>query len=124
MFSEITDESSEVVVNRFFGYFFAMFQSSQILGNLISSLVLEPPPSPSPFHKNLTEYNHLEKCGANDCPIVSDKNQVEIIIARPTDSTVYLLCFIYLILALTSICLIAFFLDSFTTGLLFKHKIL
>ncbi len=117
MFSELTGESSEVVVNRFFGYFFAMFQTSQILGNLISSLVLKSPTPPASIYTNLTNIMRLDKCGANDCPtITGDIQTVGQIITRPTDSTVYLLCFIYLMLALTSICLIAFLLDSFEIG--------
>ncbi len=106
--AEITGEVSETVVNRFFGIFFAMFQTSQILGNLISSVVLKPPVKLS----NQTGFEFdFALCGYNDCPGNAAGGSSSI--PRPQDSTVYTLCFIYLILACISIALIAFFLDSF-----------
>ncbi|XP_072032785.1 protein unc-93 homolog A-like [Amphiura filiformis] len=38
-YAVIHNEKSDVIVSRFFGIFFLFFQSSQVLGNLISSLV-------------------------------------------------------------------------------------
>lgn len=92
-----------------------MFQTSQILGNLISSLVLEPPKTDDILNNTNTL---LSKCGINDCPIDIATGQLGQTIQRPTDATVYTLCFIYLTLALISICLIAFYLDSFDSGIL------
>lgn len=54
-------ETSEVVINRFFGIFFAMFQSGSIWGNIISSTVLKP-------ESNSTVSTNLSFCGINDCP--------------------------------------------------------
>jgi len=58
---------------------------------------------------NLTR---LARCGANDCPSHGSE-AAGAQIQPPELSTVYTLCFIYLILALVSILLIAFFLDTF-----------
>jgi hypothetical protein len=113
MRAEITNENGETVVNRFFGIFFAMFQISQILGNLISSIILKPESSQK---QNLSK---ISRCGSNDCPYVVDKTDEQPIIIAPELSTVYTLCFVYLILAFLSIILIAFFLDSITSGILF-----
>ena len=114
MNAELTGESGEAMVNKFFGIFFAMFQTSQIIGNLISSMVLKPPVNNinSLSGLNLTR---LAKCGANDCPShgsATDGAQIQ----PPELSTVYTLCFIYLTLALISILLIVFFLDTFDKG--------
>lgn len=106
--AEVTGEESETVVNRFFGIFFAMFQTSQILGNMISSVVLKPPVQ---LNNQTTSIVNFATCGSNDCP--SNVAGGSSSIPRPQDSTVYTLCFIYLVLACISIALIAFFLDSF-----------
>ena len=39
-YAELNDETQDAVVTRFFGIFFLIFQSGQIWGNLISSMVL------------------------------------------------------------------------------------
>ncbi len=112
-YSILSHETNEVVVNRFFGIFFSMFQFSQILGNLISSVVLKPPKD---FNNslNITLFD-LELCGSNDCPIsanTKDNSKPAIKIVRPQLSTVYSLCFIYLLLAVASILLIVFYLND------------
>ena len=57
-----TGESELSIVSRFWGIFFFMFQSSQIVGNLISSLVFQQDTS---LNANSSGY----KCGADDCYI-------------------------------------------------------
>ena len=111
-YSVLSQEISEVVVNRFFGLFFTMFQTSQIFGNLISSSVLKPD-STNDDELNETKSIGNRMCGALDCPSVLGG---ETKIKRPQLSTVYMLCAIYLTLALTSIFLIVCFLDSYKTN--------
>ena len=41
-YATLTGQDGDAVVTRFFGIFFLIFQSGQIWGNLISSLVLQP----------------------------------------------------------------------------------
>lgn len=112
-YSLLSHETNEIVVNRFFGIFFSMFQFSQILGNFISSVVLKPPDDLN-SSLNSTLFN-LELCGSNDCPQVDGDNNkpAAVKIVRPQLSTVYSLCFIYLSLAVASILLIAFCLNDF-----------
>lgn len=62
-YSKLTGETTEAVVNRFFGIFFAMFQSSQIFGNIISSNVLK-----SDTNTTNQVFNY-STCGAYDCPV-------------------------------------------------------
>ena len=106
MNAELTGENGEAMVNKFFGIFFAMFQTSQIIGNLISSMVLKPQVDNK---KSLSGLNltRLARCGANDCPSHGSE-AAGAQIQPPELSTVYTLCFIYLILALVSILLITY----------------
>ncbi|XP_072033725.1 protein unc-93 homolog A-like [Amphiura filiformis] len=62
-YAVIKRETRDAIVNRFFGVFFLFFQSSQVLGNLISSLVF------SQDIKNSTGSGDdgVFKCGAKDC---------------------------------------------------------
>ena len=102
-YSLISGELNEIVVNRFFGIFFSMFQLSQIIGNLISTTVLKPE-----IDENERLITKLEYCGANDCP-----GDLQAKIKRPQLSTVYRLCAIYLCLAFTSILLIVTLLNTY-----------
>jgi len=70
-FSTLTNESNEVVVNRFFGIFFSMFQMSQIIGNLISSTILKPEIDGE------FKLGFSSACGKNDCPNSSNVARVE-----------------------------------------------
>lgn len=62
-YAKYSGESTEVVINRFFGIFFAMFQSGNIWGNIISSTVLKPE-----LVENSTFVSNISFCGSNDCP--------------------------------------------------------
>ncbi|XP_078617626.1 protein unc-93 homolog A-like [Branchiostoma floridae x Branchiostoma japonicum] len=67
-YAQVSKENLSVVITRFFGIFFGIFQTSQIWGNLISSLVLrQRAESPGPVPEaNLTH------CGASHCPDAGD----------------------------------------------------
>ena len=56
----ISGNTENAIINRFFGIFFLFFQTSQVLGNLISSLVLRQENNEAPTGEFI--------CGANDCP--------------------------------------------------------
>lgn len=103
-YSSLSGESNEAVVNRFFGIFFAMFQMSQIVGNLISSTVLKPEVSGG----SEGSVNLESPCGSRDCPSSSEAT-----VKKAQLSTVYTLCFIYIILGLLSIILIKLFLGEY-----------
>ena len=60
-YAVIQRETRDAIVNRFFGIFFLFFQSSQVLGNLISSLVFMQDTS------NSTGLGEDYACGAQDC---------------------------------------------------------
>lgn len=60
-YAELNRESQDAVVTRYFGIFFLIFQSGQIWGNLISSLVLQQGVNDT-FRENAAEV-----CGARFC---------------------------------------------------------
>ncbi|XP_037084786.1 UNC93-like protein [Pollicipes pollicipes] len=108
LYAEIIQDASEPVIVKFFGIFFLLFQSSQIWGNLISSLVLSPglgegASSPSE--------DSLAICGINYCPgveIASNNTNLQ----RPSTTKIFTLAGIFLGLAVASSILIAVFVDS------------
>lgn len=102
-YAALTDTSSEVWVVRFFGFFFMVFQSGQIWGNLISYYVL----SPGGVAPNQTKG---EFCGSEFCPsshVITNNTNLE----RPSDSKVTLLCAVYTGCALMASVFIFLFLD-------------
>ncbi|XP_078617627.1 uncharacterized protein LOC144885578 [Branchiostoma floridae x Branchiostoma japonicum] len=64
-YAGMVGETQQDVITMFFGIFFMVFQSGQIWGNLISSLVLERGNVTS---LGLTPEELSEICGANNCP--------------------------------------------------------
>ncbi|XP_047141909.2 protein unc-93 homolog A isoform X1 [Hydra vulgaris] len=96
--------SEDNMVNKFFGIFFLIFQSGQIWGNLISSLVLKP----SGGKLNSTEANIGEVCGKNFCPStdISSAHQ------ETSKSTVTLLMSIYLGFGVLAVFFVFIFLDK------------
>ncbi|XP_069136168.1 protein unc-93 homolog A-like [Argopecten irradians] len=97
-FSEITGESFDSILSRFFGIFCMAFQSTQIWGNLISSAVLQyghkPPPLP----------NTTLVCGAEECP------ESMSIPALPETTIIYILISIYMGLTLIGLLITVFLL--------------
>lgn len=60
-YSQLSRETQDAVVTRYFGIFFLIFQSGQIWGNLISSLVLQQ------GMEDTFRDNAGDVCGANFC---------------------------------------------------------
>ena len=77
-YSKISGEKAEPIINKYFGIFFAMFQSSNIWGNIISSTVLKP------VVENGTDSSiDISLCGYYDCP-----DSAGVTIKKPKLSTV------------------------------------
>lgn len=93
------------VINRFFGAFFMVFQTSQIWGNLISSLVFQ-----TSDNKTITE-NDLLSCGANFCPSSSTNNTN---LDKPVETKVYTACGIYIGFGVLAVIFISLGLDRIT----------
>ncbi|BFZ13336.1 hypothetical protein BsWGS_16375 [Bradybaena similaris] len=100
-YAKLTSKDQDGIINLFFGFFFLFFQSSQIWGNLISSLVF------ASHEDNSTE----AKCGAQFCP--SDaKSGNESTNFQQADTKVYTVCGIYLGSAVVAAIIVSVFLDK------------
>ncbi|XP_023562260.1 protein unc-93 homolog A isoform X2 [Octodon degus] len=94
---------SKDVVNKYFGIFFFIFQSSGVWGNLISSLVLGQTPN-----KEFFSEDQLKSCGAKDC-LMSTAASTNI--TQPSQKLVYTLLSIYTGSGVLAILLIIMFLE-------------
>ncbi|XP_052248265.1 protein unc-93 homolog A-like isoform X2 [Dreissena polymorpha] len=102
-YAKHTGSSEDDIINRFFGFFFMMFQTSQIWGNLLSSLVFKTEA------KNVTvTEDDLKKCGANFFP-GADPNNTNL--DKPPMEQIYTLCGIYTGCALLAVLVVAVGLD-------------
>lgn len=88
-YAAITGDQLEIILSRFFGLFCMAFQSTQIWGNLISSLVLQSGKS-----ENESETESTETCGAQFCP--DSGNSTEGGPDKPDSEVVYILISVYL----------------------------
>ncbi|XP_033638068.1 protein unc-93 homolog A-like [Asterias rubens] len=103
----ISGNTENAIINRFFGIFFLFFQSSQVLGNLISSLVLRQDTSEDVTGEFV--------CGANDCPAAPDEN-VTSYCNPPDKSVTNTLIGIYLGSGLAAGLIVSIFLDRLQTS--------
>ncbi|XP_066987255.1 UNC93-like protein [Macrobrachium rosenbergii] len=108
-YAELVGENAEVVIVRFFGIFFLFFQSTQVWGNLISSSVL----SHGVEERDEINEEALLSCGVNYCPHKEAASNATNLDAPPL-SKIYTMATIYLICALLSSVIIAFFVDPLT----------
>ncbi|KAL5021970.1 hypothetical protein ScPMuIL_001125 [Solemya velum] len=107
-YSKMTGTTEDDIVNRFFGFFFMVFQTSQIWGNLISSLVF------GEDNGNSTVGNSSEalaSCGVYYCP-TSDANNTNF--DKPDLDKIYTVCGIYIACGCLAFIIIAVFLDKIT----------
>ncbi|CAH1778622.1 unnamed protein product [Owenia fusiformis] len=102
----LSGESKDAVINRFFGIFFLIFQTSQIWGNLISSFVLNRRVDNS----TRPSEEILAQCGANYCK--EPENNPNSLLKKPPISQVHMLCGIYVASAFFGAILVALFLDK------------
>ncbi|XP_059148852.1 protein unc-93 homolog A-like [Physella acuta] len=100
-YAKLTKQDQDGIINMFFGFFFSFFQTSQIWGNLISSLVFAPDKS------NTT--TDTKYCGARFCPEVTKTNGSDNF-SQTTDK-VYTVCGIYLASAVIAVIIVSIFLD-------------
>ncbi|KAF2352018.1 Ion channel regulatory protein UNC-93 [Trinorchestia longiramus] len=102
-YAKLSGDVTEVVVSKFFGIFFMVFQTSQVVGNLISSIVL------------VGDYGHvspddpaLASCGAAFCQVSQGNTSL---IKSISDSQRYTMSGIYLGFTLASSAFILMFVN-------------
>ncbi|XP_060069462.1 protein unc-93 homolog A-like [Ylistrum balloti] len=102
-YAHVIGERAETVISRFFGFFLMAFQSTQIWGNLISSLVLQTDGSSDNAtapKSNMTS----DVCGAAFCPnsISSSRNSSATpLLSKPPEHILDTLLIIYIGCALS-----------------------
>ncbi|KAK5645591.1 hypothetical protein RI129_006891 [Pyrocoelia pectoralis] len=120
-YSQISGESAELLVTRFFGVFFMFYQFSQVWGNLISSAVLS---SGGKILTNVTDVvestaclsissckqNTEELCGANFYPGIT--NDVNPNLDPPPPEKIQLISGIYLACMVIACLCVVFGVDS------------
>lgn len=104
VYAKITDQPVDAIIVRFFGFFFLAWQTAELWGNLISSLVLSSGAHGGGGGGNTT----LSTCGANFCVVASAENAN---LERPPDSEIYEISTIYLACIGAAVIIIAVFLD-------------
>lgn len=109
-YAKANNEDQDVVITRFFGIFFMIFQSAQVWGNLISSVVLQQS-SKSSNSTNSTGPDVSAICGASDCGEGLAQNGSDVLIV-PETSTVVTLVSIYLICGILSMVVVVFLLSQ------------
>lgn len=104
-YAHLVGDKPELIITRFFGIFFLFFQSTQVWGNLIASLVL----STGVSELNRTD-DDLSKCGKNFCPWTKfgDDNSTSEEVPK---WQLYTMSTIYLVFALFASVIILVFVD-------------
>lgn len=106
-YAKMIGKTSDDIINRFFGVFFMLFQTSQIWGNLISSLVF------SERGENTTtevSAEQLLRCGASNCPADMISNNTNL--KKPEMRQVYTVCGIYIASTFCAFLIVVFLLDK------------
>lgn len=108
VYAKITEQPVDAIIVRFFGFFFLAWQTAELWGNLISSLVLSNGPHGGPGGNNSFDETELELCGANFCVIGSGSHGN---LERPPDQEIFEISMIYLSCIVAAVIIIAVFLD-------------
>ncbi|KAG8236876.1 hypothetical protein J437_LFUL016432, partial [Ladona fulva] len=95
VYAKLTEQPVDAIVVRFFGFFFLAWQTAELWGNLISSVVLSSGGHGSADdNRNLTHIlDTLHLCGANFCVSSTQNNDN---LERPPDSEIFEISSIYL----------------------------
>nr|XP_023020735.1 UNC93-like protein isoform X1 [Leptinotarsa decemlineata] len=107
VYAKLTDQAVDGIIVRFFGFFFLAWQTAELWGNLISSLVLSNPHGGGGSHSNTTTTN-FDVCGANFCVSTLNSNEN---LSRPDDQEIYEISSIYLGCIIVAAILIALVVD-------------
>lgn len=106
VYAKLTDQAVEAIIVRFFGFFFLAWQTAELWGNLISSLVLS---SGAHGGGGGNQSIDLDTCGANFCVVSASGGNNNL--QRPPDQEIYEISSIYLACIVAAVIIIAVFLD-------------
>ncbi|KAG6458073.1 UNC93-like protein [Manduca sexta] len=109
VYAKLTDQAVDGIIVRFFGFFFLAWQTAELWGNLISSLVFS-----SGVHSGNTSTENTSKtlltCGANFCMIGGGHHDNQNL-HRPPDSEIYEISAIYLACVFVAVLMVALLVD-------------
>ncbi|CAB0038985.1 unnamed protein product [Trichogramma brassicae] len=108
VYAKLTDEPADAIVVRFFGFFFLAWQTAELWGNLISSLVLSEGEFKEIGSNVTATAAKVSRCGANFCIIGNGGHEN---LHRPPDSEIYEISAIYLTCVFVAVLIVALFVD-------------
>ncbi|XP_043264471.1 UNC93-like protein [Colletes gigas] len=108
VYAKLTDQPVDAIVVRFFGFFFLAWQTAELWGNLISSLVLSEGEFGSTGGNSTTNYNKIKLCGADFCVLGNGGHDN---LERPPESEIYEISAIYLTCVIVAVIIVALFVD-------------
>ncbi|CAG9855697.1 unnamed protein product [Phyllotreta striolata] len=110
VYAKLTDQAVDGIIVRFFGFFFLAWQTAELWGNLISSLVLSNPHGGGGSHSTNSTPDY-SLCGANFCVNTINSNDN---LERPADKEIYEISAIYLACIVAAVIIIAVVVDPLT----------
>ncbi|KOC65190.1 UNC93-like protein [Habropoda laboriosa] len=108
VYAKLTDQPVDAIVVRFFGFFFLAWQTAELWGNLISSLVLSEGEFGSGGGNSTTNWNKIKLCGADFCVLGNGGHET---LERPPESEIYEISAIYLTCVVIAVIIVALFVD-------------
>ncbi|XP_011137545.1 UNC93-like protein [Harpegnathos saltator] len=112
VYAKITDQPVDAIVVRFFGFFFLAWQTAELWGNLISSLVLSDGGhggGGGGSSSNSTDsWDKIKLCGADFCILGNGGHEN---LERPPESEIYEISAIYLTCIIVAVIIVALFVD-------------
>ncbi|KAF2904025.1 hypothetical protein ILUMI_02152 [Ignelater luminosus] len=112
VYAKLTDQGVDGIIVRFFGFFFLAWQTAELWGNLISSLVLSNPHGAHGESSSNATTATYESCGANFCVMNLNNNDN---LARPDDKEIFEISGIYLACIIVAVITIALFVDPLSS---------
>ncbi|XP_021940392.1 UNC93-like protein isoform X2 [Zootermopsis nevadensis] len=108
VYAKLTDQAVDAIVVRFFGFFFLAWQTAELWGNLISSLVLSSGEGGGGSANTSQSEAFFDTCGSNFCMTTNPGNEN---LERPPDSEIYEISSIYLCCVVVATGMVALFVD-------------
>ncbi|XP_029172608.1 UNC93-like protein [Nylanderia fulva] len=111
VYAKITDQPIDAIVVRFFGFFFLAWQTAELWGNLISSLVLSDGGhggGGGGGSNGTTSWDKIKLCGADFCVLGNGGHEN---LERPPESEIYEISSIYLTCVIVAVIIVALFVD-------------
>ncbi|XP_034232341.1 UNC93-like protein [Thrips palmi] len=111
VYAKLTDQAVDGIIVRFFGFFFLAWQTAELWGNLVSSLVLSSGAhggGGGSANSSQASEARLSHCGANFCVLNTHGNDN---LERPPDSEIYEISTIYLCCVFAAVAFVAFMVD-------------